>query len=83
MHKEELHNLYSSPNAIRVITEQEMDGTCCMNVRNVYKIVAGNPEVKTQICTHNELFPGRWIRRGGSEHCRPRYSSLIMSDIES
>jgi hypothetical protein len=33
MHKEELHNLYSLPNAIRVIKEQETDGTCCMNIR--------------------------------------------------
>jgi hypothetical protein len=33
MYKEKLHNLYSSPNAIRVIKEQEMDKTYYTNIR--------------------------------------------------
>jgi hypothetical protein len=48
LHNEELHNLYSSPNIIRMIKEGEMDMACSTNgeKRNAYRIWEGNPEGK-------------------------------------
>jgi hypothetical protein len=34
LHNEELHNLYGSPNIIRVIKEDEMDGSCSTDGRD-------------------------------------------------
>jgi hypothetical protein len=52
MHNNELHNLYSSPNIIRIIiSEYEMGRTCRMlgEVRHAYKILVGKPEGKTML----------------------------------
>jgi len=49
LRKEELHDLYFSPNMIRIIKEDEMGGACNIHERekrNVYKIVVGIPEGK-------------------------------------
>jgi hypothetical protein len=41
LHNEELHNLYTSPNIVRVIKEDDMGGACSMHgeLRNAYKIL--------------------------------------------
>jgi hypothetical protein len=47
LHNEELHNLYASPNIIRVIKFRRMRWTghvALMGIRNVYKILVGKPE---------------------------------------
>jgi hypothetical protein len=47
MHNEELHSLYSSPEA-HEIKEDEMGGACRAHgeMRNVYKILVGKPKGK-------------------------------------
>jgi hypothetical protein len=48
MHNEELHNLYSSPNIIRMIKSQRMrcagHVTRMGEVRKAYKMLVGKPE---------------------------------------
>jgi hypothetical protein len=48
LHNEELHNLYSSPNIIRVIKSRRMRWTGHAarigESRNAYRILVGNPE---------------------------------------
>jgi hypothetical protein len=50
LHNEELHNLYSSPNIIRMIKSRRM--RCAMHAariretRNAYRILVGKPEGK-------------------------------------
>jgi hypothetical protein len=47
LHKEELHNLYSSPSIIRMIKSRRRrcaGHVARMGKRNVYKILVGNPE---------------------------------------
>jgi hypothetical protein len=48
LHNEELHNLYSSPNIIRMIKSRMMrwaGHVACMKAkRNAYKILVGKPE---------------------------------------
>jgi hypothetical protein len=48
LHNEELHNLYSSPNIIRVIKSRMMRRAghvpCMGEMRNVYNIFVGKPE---------------------------------------
>jgi hypothetical protein len=46
LHNEELHNLYISPNIFRVTKLRRMKWAGQGEVRNVYKIVVGNPEQK-------------------------------------
>jgi hypothetical protein len=50
LHNEELHNLYASPNKIRVIKSRRKrwawHGTRMEEVRNAYKILVGKPEGK-------------------------------------
>jgi len=49
LHNEELNDLYSSPNIVRVTIEKvEMGGACGMYAgrRGVYSILVGKPEVK-------------------------------------
>jgi hypothetical protein len=48
MHNEELHNLYSLPNIIRMIKEDEMGKACSTNgeKRNAYRVLVGKPEGK-------------------------------------
>jgi hypothetical protein len=49
LHNEELHNLYSSPNIIRIIKARDvMGGACSTNgkKRNTYRILVGKPEGK-------------------------------------
>jgi hypothetical protein len=48
LHNEELHNLYSSPNIIRMIKSKEMSRACSTNgkKRNSYRILVGNLEGK-------------------------------------
>jgi hypothetical protein len=46
LYNEELHNLYVSPNNIRVIKEDDMGGACSTHGRDKYKILVGKPKVK-------------------------------------
>jgi hypothetical protein len=49
MHNEELHNLYSSPNIIRMIKSRRMGlawHVVQMKKRNAYRILLGKPEGK-------------------------------------
>jgi hypothetical protein len=49
LHNEELHNLYTSPNIIRVIIQMVRRWTgyiSCMEMRNINKILVGKPEGK-------------------------------------
>jgi hypothetical protein len=48
LHSEELRNLYSSPNIIGNIKEDEMGSACSMNREkmNAYRILVGKPEKK-------------------------------------
>jgi hypothetical protein len=50
LHNEELHNLYSSPNIIRMIKSRRMRGAGHAarmgETRNAYRILAGKPEGK-------------------------------------
>jgi hypothetical protein len=43
---EELHNLYASPNVMRVMMIRRVRGLCSMHKRNEYKIFIGKPEGK-------------------------------------
>jgi hypothetical protein len=51
LHNEKLHNVYSSPNIIKMIkvTEDEVGVACITHVErgNVYRILVGKPEEKT------------------------------------
>jgi hypothetical protein len=51
LHKEELHNLYSSPNIIRIIKSRRMRWAGHVarmgEKRNVYRLLVRKPEVKT------------------------------------
>jgi hypothetical protein len=53
LHNEELHNLYSSPSIIRMITSRRMRwaGNVARIVakRNAYRILMGKPEGKTSL----------------------------------
>jgi hypothetical protein len=55
MHNEELHNLYSSPNIIRMVMEDEMGRTCSTNgeKRNAYRILVGKRPLGRPRC--------RWV----------------------
>jgi hypothetical protein len=50
LHNEELHNLYASPNDIRVIKSRRMKWVMHValmgEMRNVYKVLVGNPDGK-------------------------------------
>jgi hypothetical protein len=50
LHNDELHNLYSSPNIVRVIKSRRMrwaGHVACMGEgRGVYKVLVGRPEGK-------------------------------------
>jgi hypothetical protein len=50
LHNEELHDLYVSPNIITVTKSRRMKEVgqvaCMAEMRNVYKILIGNPERK-------------------------------------
>jgi hypothetical protein len=50
LHNEELHNLYSSPNIIRMIKSRKMRWTGHVarmgETRNAYRILVGKPEGK-------------------------------------
>jgi hypothetical protein len=63
LHNEELHNLNSSPNIIRVIKSKKMGWTwhvaLMYEMRNAYKIMVGKPEGK------RPLRISRVIGRGG------------------
>jgi hypothetical protein len=52
LHDEELRNLYSSPNIVRMIGSRRMrwagNVTCTREMRNACKILAGKPEEKIQ-----------------------------------
>jgi hypothetical protein len=48
LHNEELHNMYSSPNIIRVIKSRRMNtagnAAYMQEKRNAYRVLAGKPE---------------------------------------
>jgi hypothetical protein len=50
LHNEELHNLYYSPNIIRIIKSRRMRGAGHVarmgKKRNVYRLLVGKPQVK-------------------------------------
>jgi hypothetical protein len=46
LHNEELHNLYSSPNIIRMIKSRRMRWASMGDMKNGYKILIGKPEGK-------------------------------------
>jgi hypothetical protein len=53
LHNEELHDLYTSPNVVRMITSRRMRraghvGRMC-EIWKSYKILFGNPEEKRQL----------------------------------
>jgi hypothetical protein len=53
LHAEELHNLYSSPNIIRMIESKRMrlprHVACMVAERNAYRILVGKPERKISL----------------------------------
>jgi hypothetical protein len=53
LHNEELHNLYTSPNIVRVIKSRNMRWmehvACIGEMRNEYTILVGIPEGKEQL----------------------------------
>jgi hypothetical protein len=53
LHKEELHNLYSSPNIIRQIKSRRMRRAghvaCMGEERRVYKVLVGKPKRRTSL----------------------------------
>jgi hypothetical protein len=53
LHSEELHNMYSSPNIIRVIKSRRMREAGHVarmrSKRNAYRVFVGTPEKKRQI----------------------------------
>jgi hypothetical protein len=51
LYDEKIHNLYSSPNIIRVIKSMRMSEACDMQweMRNMYTILIGKPEAKKTI----------------------------------
>jgi hypothetical protein len=61
LHNEKLHNLYSSPNIIRMVKSKRM--TWARNVarmgekRNTYKILVGKPEEKRPLGRQRR----RWV----------------------
>jgi hypothetical protein len=61
MYNEELHNLYSSPNIIRMIQvkEDEVGRVCSTSgaKRNPYKILVGKPEAKRPLARPRR----RWV----------------------
>jgi hypothetical protein len=60
MHNEDLHNLYSSQNIIRMIKSRRMKWArhiaCMRDYRNVYRIFVRNPEGKRTL----ERSTRRW-----------------------
>jgi hypothetical protein len=60
LHNEELHNLYSSPNIIIQVKEDEMGRACSTNgeKRNAYTILVGKPEGKNHL---EDQDVGEWI----------------------
>jgi len=47
LHNEELHNMYASPDTIRMFKSRRMRGTghvARIEMRNIYKILVGKPE---------------------------------------
>jgi hypothetical protein len=60
LHNEELHNLYSSPNIIRMIKSRRMRWTGHVarvgETRNAYRIFVGKPEGRRPL----ERLIGRW-----------------------
>jgi hypothetical protein len=62
LHNEELHNLYSSPNIIRIIKSRgEMGRACNMygKKRSAYRVLVGKPEGKRPLWRHTRILGGR------------------------
>jgi hypothetical protein len=61
LHIEELHNLYSLSNIIRIITSKRMEWAGHVErigaKRNTYRILVGKPEAKRQLVRPR----GRWV----------------------
>jgi hypothetical protein len=61
LHNEELHNLYSSPNIIRIIKSRTMKWTGYIarigEKRNAYRILVGKPEGKKPLGRQER----RWV----------------------
>jgi hypothetical protein len=77
LHNKELHNLYTSPSIIRMISvkEDEMGRACSTNgtKRNAYRILMGKPEGKRPLgrqrhrCVDNIKMDLREIGWGGMD----------------
>jgi hypothetical protein len=63
LHNEELHNLYSSPNIIRMIKSRRM--------RNAYRIFVGKPEGKRPL---GRLLPSLLVSAAAARCC---YSACL------
>jgi hypothetical protein len=60
LHNEELHNLYSSPSALRIIKPRRMRWTghvARMGEKNVYRLLVGKPEGKRPLVESKR----RWV----------------------
>jgi hypothetical protein len=64
LHNEELHNLYSSPNIIRMIKSRRMrwagDVAYMGKKRNAYRSMVGKPEGKRSLGSHRYRWEGNF-----------------------
>jgi hypothetical protein len=76
LHNEELHNLYTSPNIVRVIKSERMRWTGYVTrmeeMRNAYNILVGKPEGKRPL----------GIPRRGWENIRDDLREIVCEDME-
>jgi len=61
LHNEELHDLYSSPNIVRVIKMRRMRWARMEDRRGVFRVLVGNPEEKGHL--EDQGVDGRIILR--------------------
>jgi len=62
LHNDEFHDLYFSPNTIRVIKSRRIGLECSMHGRDEkYEILVGNPEGKRPLGPRAQMTDGRII----------------------
>jgi hypothetical protein len=60
LHNDELHNLYSSPNIVRMVISRRLrwaGHVALMGRGGVYRVLVGRPEYKRPLGRHS----GRWV----------------------